>query len=149
MPKSVREPQRYDHAEAAQQSLSRIRRVIEFMDRTELLPSPRLFRLFPWSRGLPGYADHTLLWRDAEKRLLMTTEPYGMPERLMAPPPGWRALALPPGYGLWTALDPDGYAPTGFIWLTPIDGGVDLEALAGRLMVAKAQEEMRSLPTCH
>ena len=148
VPERVREPRRYDNESAARLLVGRIRRVVEFMDVTELKPSRRLYRLFPWGKGLPAYADHTLLWHDGEKRLLMTTEPYGRPQHLGAPA-GWRVLAMPPGHGLWMPLDPDGYVPTEFIWLTPIDGGMALKALAERLMLAKVQQEVSSLPIGH
>jgi len=133
VPENLSALERYDHEITARQTSSRIRRVIAFMDHTELLPSRRLFQLFPLGRGLPGYADHTLLWRDAEQRWLMTTEPYGMPEHLTAPE-GWQVRAMPPTFGLWKAPLPDGTAETACLWLTPVHGGVDLAALAGRLM---------------
>ncbi len=147
VPAKLHEPRRYDSEYAAQLALGRIRRIIEFMDTTGLQPSTDLDRLFPSGRGLPNYADHTQLWRDAERRLLLTTEPYYLPKRLSTPP-GWRAVALPPGYGLWREALSHDVAQTEFIWLSPIVGGVDLEALAGKLMLVRFQRE-RSAPKAH
>jgi hypothetical protein len=135
IPPDLRDPLRCDDADEAGLALARIRRVIHFMDVTELQPTTHYSRLVRKAPGLPPYADHTLLWQDPGKRLLVTTEPYGMPRDVTAAS-GWRTLALPPGYGLWTAPTPEGHAQTEFIWLSPVKDSVDLEALAGRLMAA-------------
>lgn len=137
-----------ENEQDARLSIARLKRIIAFMDVSELRPVQHLFKLFPGAKGLPSYADHTLVWQDHDKRYLITTEPYGMPKSLDAPP-GWRVLALPPGYGLWTAPISAGNAQTEFIWLSPLNNGLDLEVLAQKLMSALDHRRQQPLSASH
>ncbi len=93
-------------------------------------------RRFRCGKGLPSYADHTLVWRDMDKQFLVTTEPYGPwseAEICSRTPEGWRALKMPPGFGMWRPCLPNGTADTEFVRLSPRKNGADLDAIALRL----------------
>lgn len=116
--------------------LATMKRAIEFMDATELKPSEawsQIFRKYG-SYRIEGM-DHTCVWRDSEKRYVVTTEPY-LGRRDAVPKltawcekHGWRLAIARNGLGIWNPCQIDCAADcsvhTQLIVLSPDKNGAD------------------------
>lgn len=85
--------------------LAKAKRAISFMDRTGLKPS-RAWRSVFRSPLIPPGFDHTCVWRDEMKRIIITTEPYFGADRDVGASAacdklGWPWVRLPKRTGIW------------------------------------------------
>lgn len=124
------------------------RSLVAFMDVTGLRSSEAwsdVFQRVDWGRedrrGLPlrpsgdqGF-DHTRLWRTADKRYVVTTEPYntGPVDRAKAwcAAQGWPCEAFPPFVGFW---NPDGEQGTLLLMMSPLVKGAPIAQWIPELM---------------
>jgi len=91
--------------------LATARRAIEFMDSTNLVVSQAWTSLI---RGLnPKGFDHTCVWRDTDKNIIITTEPYwGVKEKVTAledwcKKSQWDYVSAPNDCGIWNPCKKD------------------------------------------
>lgn len=129
---------------SAYAGLDVMRRAVEFMDATELTPSNAWSRIFrgPYRHRNPEGFDHTSVWRDAEKRYVITTEPYIGQDAVAeiqgwCEAYGWRIAVAPKGLGIWnpccTDCSVDCGAHTQLIVLSPEKNGGDPERVVAAL----------------
>jgi hypothetical protein len=90
--------------------VSKMRRIIEFIDSSELKPSKAWVRLFGYGQN-PHGMDHSAVWRDAQNRFIVTTEPYGGDRAIetlgvWCEEHGWRFAAAKQGQGIWNPCPP-------------------------------------------
>lgn len=109
-------------------------RIIAFMDATDLRASYDFRGVFG-SRVYPGAFDHPCIWKDAEKRYILTVEPYvsaGRPVQDWFASQGWSYEVLPKGFGIWNPCDASCSATcighTQLIVVAPKLRGGDLQA---------------------
>lgn len=109
-------------------------RIIAFMDATDLRASYDFRGVFG-SHVYPGAFDHPCIWKDAEKRYILTIEPYvsaGKPVQDWCASQGWSYEVLPKGFGIWNPCDascsPTCIGHTQLIVVAPKLRGGDLQA---------------------
>jgi hypothetical protein len=119
--------------------------VVAFMDITGLRPSEARQAIFGRDTGVivhrpslnEGF-DHTRLWRAADKRYAVTTEPYGVEyETTLAwcAAKGWESVLFPTGVGMWSPRGLNGRAGTRLVLMSPPKNGAPVCELAPALTV--------------
>lgn len=123
--------------------VSKARRIIEFIDAAELKPSKAWVRLWGhYPERRPKGMDHNAVWRDSQKRLLVTTEPYGGERtiqglRAWCEEHGWKIAVARQGAGMWNPC-PNSCPPgcgvhSRMVLMAPAKHGGDPVAIASRL----------------
>jgi hypothetical protein len=127
--------------EGIAETLATARRAINFMDATGLKTSRAWSSIF---RGNTPYGlDHTQVWRDENKRIIITTEPYfasdGKIEKLTkwCKDNEWRLLRAPKNVGIWNcckaSCDVGCSTHTNMFILSPKKNGGDVEKVLSAL----------------
>lgn len=122
--------------------LATMRRAIGFMDATGFTPSRAWSRVFGRSISRPEGFDHTCVWMDAEKRYVVTTEPYlGRGDAVSkiaawCAENDWRIASAANGLGMWNPCRPgcpaDCTAHTRLLMLTR-EAQLDLRAVVAAI----------------
>lgn len=125
--------------------LATMRRAIEFMDATDLKPSHAWTRIFRKTGGhrIDGF-DHTCVWRDNEKRYVITTEPYlgredAVPNiKEWCDRHEWHFAVARNGLGIWNPCQKDCGADchghTHLVVISPEKGGADPDRVIAALL---------------
>src|SRR5260221_5815697 len=138
-----------DYSETAvRRRLAKMRRAIEFMDRTGLRPSKAWMALF--GRGTaPLGMDHPNVWRDADDRYIVSAEPYAG-ARMISSICGWcddrhwRSAIAAEGEGIWNPCTDDCpvhcAAHTRLVLMAPAKMGGDPAVIVSRLRLTRSQD---------
>lgn len=125
------------------------RSVVAFMDLTDLSPCDDWKAVFGrdeddafdeeedqiWDAEPPGF-DHTRIWRAADGRYVVTTEPYDERWKEAATwcaDRGWACEVLPPGVGMW---NPAGANGTRLVLISTAGKGAAIAPLIPALLAA-------------
>jgi hypothetical protein len=108
MPENLQVAHVEEHVVRSQ--VSKMRRIIEFIDSSELKPSKAWVRLFGYG-PIPYGMDHSAVWRDAQNRFIVSTEPYGGDRAIetvgmWCEEHGWTFAAAKQGQGIWNPCPP-------------------------------------------
>lgn len=133
---------RHRSREGVAQILATTRRAIHFMDETGLRTSRAWTSLFKEGATPSGF-DHTNVWRDENKRIIITTEPYfadtGKIEKLTewCKANDWQLVRTPRDVGIWNPCDvkcsADCSSHTNMFILAPKKNGGDVESVLSML----------------
>lgn len=128
--------------EGAEQSLATSRRAIHFMDATGLRTSRAWTSIFG-DRPVYGF-DHTSVWRDANKRVVITTEPYfAASEKIekltqWCKDNDWQFVRAPKHVGIWNCClgtcHADCESHTNMFILAPKKNGGDVRKVLSALI---------------
>lgn len=132
---------RHRNRDGVAEILATTRRAINFMDETGLRTSRAWTSLF--KGDAPYGLDHTNVWRDENKRIIITTEPYfaatGKIEKLTewCKANDWQLVRTPRNVGIWNPCDAkcsaDCSSHTNMFILAPKKNGGDVENVLSML----------------
>ena len=128
--------------EGVAESLATSRRAIHFMDTTGLKTSRAWASIFGES---PAYGfDHTQVWRDKNKQIVITTEPYFSDkdkfEKITkwCTENEWQLVRAPKNVGIWNCCDDecpaDCRSHTNMLLITPKKNGCDISKVLSTLI---------------